>query len=883
MLKLDLAAISRFTRGWFSATVLGVLMVLLLWGGLIAKHIENRSSDFADFKRDMENMALLTEENVLRSIGEMDKALLYLRRTIEMTPPPRNYHALANTTDVLSDLIVQVAIIDAEGIMRASNVGPQPAPAIDLSDREHYRAHLEGSADFLFISKPMIGRASGKWSVQLTRRLSKVDGSFDGVVVASFNPDHFSKFYGMIDLGPSATHALVGYDGVVRAAGGHGGAARFELGQNLSGTSLMPLVTGGDATHADVGRGSAVSRQVTIRGVTGYPLAVMISVDEAAIYKSSDANLRLYVAAGLSLSLLIGIATWLARLSEQEMKLKTRQLKLTLEHMSQGIMMVTRDFQIPIMNRKCAELLDLPPAFLDKAPSFTELTRFQEERGEFANSDLPADVSPLDVFGPQDTSGRFEMYERRRPNGTVLEVRSVRLADGSFVRTFSDVTRRMQAQSQADRLASEDALTGLANRRVLTEALDRLTRPATGAQPTPFAILYLDLDRFKIVNDTQGHAVGDQLLKAVAKRMKATLRSTDLVARLGGDEFAVLMQSANMEPFPEAVAQRLVDTLCRPYDIDGHHLLIGTSIGVAIGPMDGGNANDLLIAADLALYAAKASGRGTYRFFRKEMNDEIKARQQIETDLRQALIDDQLELYYQPIVGVADRKIVGFEALARWNHPVAGLVTPDKFIPVAEDCGLINLLGEWALRTACSQAMSWPQPWKVAVNLSPAQFASPSLVPMVEAVLAKTALAPRRLEIEITEGLLMRNSERTLEILHQLKQIGVRIAMDDFGTGYSSLGYLQSFPFDKIKVDRSFVASLHSAPQSVAIVRSVIEIASSLGMTATAEGVETEDQHATLAKLGCDEAQGYLFGRPQPWSLLAMQIAANDPGSKKVA
>jgi diguanylate cyclase (GGDEF)-like protein len=446
------------------------------------------------------------------------------------------------------------------------------------------------------------------------------------------------------------------------------------------------------------------------------------------------------------------------------------------------------------------------------------------------------------------------------------------------VRTFTDITNRRRAQSEADRLASQDVLTGLANRRVLSETLDRLTAPHLERPATSFAILCLDLDRFKAVNDTQGHAVGDLLLKAVAERMRKSMRSTDLIARLGGDEFAVLMDTLDEERTPEIVAQRLVDALSRPYEIGGHQLLIGASVGIAIGPVDGASTNEVLIAADLALYAAKAAGRGTYRFFRKEMNDEIKSRQRIERDLRDALLHDQLELHYQPVVRLKDRAIVGFEALARWNHPVNGLVTPDKFIPVAEDCGLIDALGVWALTAACRQAVQWPSHLRVAVNLSPLQFANPNLIAKVEAALASSGIAPERLELEITEGLLMRNTERTLDTLHRLKSLGVRIAMDDFGTGYSSLSYLQSFPFDKIKVDRSFVSGVNQAPHSATVVRSVIDIATALGMTTTAEGVETEEQCASLRLLGCDEAQGYLFGRPQrAIDAAALLVTADNP------
>ncbi len=844
-------------------------MTILLWFGIAAKYQENRQNDIVNAKQDLQNFTLLFEENVLRSISEIDKALLYLRRIIQASAEPVNYHSIVGTSDVLSDLIVQVAIIDADGIMRASNVGPQPAPPTDLSDREHYRVHVGSMTDQLFISKPVVGRASGKWSVQLTRRFSKPDGGFGGVIVASFNPEHFAKFYGRIELGRGATYTLIGTDGLVRATGGDP-EYQFSLGKDLTGDRRLAFANSEHTqTFSDAVTVAGVPRLVGVRNVAGHPLIVSTSIPEDAIYQDSQWSLFWMLLAGTTLSVMIGMSTWHTRDSDRQLKHKALQLELTLEHMTQGIAMVTKDLRIPIMNQKCIELLDLPQRFLADRPRFDELVRYQHEHGEFANSNIKAHVNPLDIFGPNDVAGKFKMYERTRPDGTVIEVRSTRTADGGFVRTFTDITRRRQAQTEANKRACEDALTGLANRRVLIEAVDRLTEDTSNN----FGILCLDLDRFKNVNDTQGHAVGDQLLKAVAERLTRSLRSTDLVARLGGDEFAVVLTPIKSARTCQIVVQRLVEAIGRPYEIDGRQILIGTSIGVAVAPIDGRSTNDLLIAADLALYAAKAAGRGRYQFFAKEMNEEIQARQAIEVDLRIAIAEQQLELHYQPIINLKDNTIIGFEALARWNHPVMGPIPPDKFIPIAEDTGLIMVLGEWALKEACSQAMKWPSEIGVAVNLSPLQFGSVDLVKMVETILVDTGLAPARLELEITEGLLMRNTESTVATLHGLKKLGVRIAMDDFGTGYSSLSYLQSFPFDRIKVDRSFVSKLGASASSAAVIKAVVEIAIASGMQTTAEGVETEEQRARLEALGYDEAQGYLFSRPLPLAQVVGTIA----------
>jgi diguanylate cyclase (GGDEF)-like protein len=377
-------------------------------------------------------------------------------------------------------------------------------------------------------------------------------------------------------------------------------------------------------------------------------------------------------------------------------------------------------------------------------------------------------------------------------------------------------------------------------------------------------VLFLDLDRFKVINDTLGHRVGDLLLRDVANRLKSCLRSNDELARLGGDEFAIMVPSLDSCREVEMLASRLVQAVDQPYEIDGYQIRSSISIGIAVGPGDGDTPDDLLIAADLALYAVKAGGRGSYKFYHSSMSKEFNERRQMEVDLRDAIERKDLQLYYQPIVDLRRDVITGFEALVRWDHPTKGIVSPTAFIPVAEDSGLILQLGEWVLAEACRRAADWPDTLRIAVNLSPVQFSDPNLLRTIERVLADTGLAPGRLELEITERVFMDSGEATLTALRRLKHLGIRISMDDFGTGYSSLSYLRSFPFDKIKVDRVFVSDLGFDTEHIVIVQAVVSIATALGMIATAEGVETEEQRRVLAGLGCDEAQGYLFGEPVP-------------------
>jgi diguanylate cyclase (GGDEF)-like protein len=650
---------------------------------------------------------------------------------------------------------------------------------------------------------------------------------------------------------------MIGSDGVVRASGGTTGGSA--LGQDFTGTNLFAhMRTGTSATFDDAVNGEP--RLVTIRKVKDHPLWVSVSVNKDEIYKESWATLRLDVIAAIVLTLIILAAMERILRTEGKARHKADQLQLTLENMSQGIMLVTKDFQIPVINSQCGELLDLPADFIKHPPRFDQFGEFQARIGS------PA--SPDDA-GANAASGQFTISERTMPNGSVIEVRNARLPDGGFVQTFTDITKRCAAEARIARLASEDPLTGLPNRRVFRSALDSVSQrqcpaAADARQPIEFAVLFLDLDRFKVVNDTLGHRVGDLLLQEVAQRLKGSLRETDVLARLGGDEFAVVVTPVESRAALVAMANCLIETISQPYEIDTHRIRTSVSIGIAVGPLDGDNADDLLMDADLALYAVKAGGRGTYRFYETSMNEGLQDRRQIEMDLREALERGELELHYQPIIDLRSNVVTGFEALARWRHPVRGMVPPALFIPVAEDSGLILPLGEWALAEACRRAAQWPDHLKIAVNLSPVQFSIPNLYNVVKSTLAETGLAPHRLELEITERLFMEDSEKTLSTLHRLKELGVRISMDDFGTGYSSLSYLRSFPYDKIKVDRAFISDLAEGTEHVVIVQAVVSIARALGMATTAEGVETAGQREFLKALGCDEAQGYLFSAPVP-------------------
>jgi diguanylate cyclase (GGDEF)-like protein len=434
-------------------------------------------------------------------------------------------------------------------------------------------------------------------------------------------------------------------------------------------------------------------------------------------------------------------------------------------------------------------------------------------------------------------------------------------------------------------MARHDTLTGLPNRVLFHERLEQAIEQSDHAAGRGHgcAVLCLDLDHFKLINDTLGHTVGDGLLRAVAGRLRACVREVDTVARLNGDEFAVIQHSVEGPLEAERLAGRILAVFGDAFSIDGHDIVVGISIGVTVAPNDGAASDKLLKNADIALYLAKSESRGAVRFFEPEMDARIQRRRLMEMDLRGAVERNEFALYYQPLIDLAADGVAGFEALIRWRHPVRGLVPPSDFIPLAEETGMIVAIGDWALRTACLEAATWPDDISVAVNLSSVQFKRGDLVRSVSTALALSGLPPERLELEITESVLLLDSAATLRVLHALHAMGIVVALDDFGTGYSSLSYLRSFPFGKIKIDQSFVRDMLSNRESVSIIRAVTGLGESLGMKTTAEGVETQAQLDRLRQEGCTEVQGYLFSRPKPADQVPMMIRTLRHGASLTA
>lgn len=544
-------------------------------------------------------------------------------------------------------------------------------------------------------------------------------------------------------------------------------------------------------------------------------------------------------------------------LSEREQALQLQNIRFdaALTNMSQGLAMFDAEGRLVVCNSRFSELYQLPRELTQSGADVNAISDHVASIRDYEDSSV---FRPHDNFGDGKTATAFLGLA----DGRTMAIQHQLMGGGGWVSTHEDITERRKAEAQIAYMARHDALTNLPNRTMFrTEIQDALMRTERGEN---VAVLCLDLDYFKGVNDTLGHPVGDALLCAVADRLRGCLRESDLVARLGGDEFALIQVGADQPNSSTMLAQRIIDQLSAPYDIGGHQIVIGASVGIAIAPADGNDPDQIIKNADMALYRAKADGRGRCRFFEADMDAKMQARRTLEIDLRRALVKSEFELHYQPLVNISSNEITGFEALVRWHHPEHGLVSPADFIPLAEEIGLIVPLGEWVLNRACLDAASWPSPIRVAVNLSPNQFKNPDLVHSVFRALASSRLSPQQLELEITETVLLNDSETTLTTLHQLRNMGVRISMDDFGTGYSSLSYLRSFPFDKIKIDQSFVRDLATRDDSAVIVRAVTAIGNSLGISTTAEGVEDISQLERLKEEGCTEVQGFYVGRPLP-------------------
>ncbi len=542
---------------------------------------------------------------------------------------------------------------------------------------------------------------------------------------------------------------------------------------------------------------------------------------------------------------------------EHELARQNMRFAVAVNTMSQGLCMFDAEQRLVICNPQYARMYNLPPEMVTPGTKLDDILDYRLAHGMF-----PADPDAYYRRRQMAASGEEGVDISELSNGRVISMLHHPMPDGGWVSTHQDITEQRRHEARIRHLARHDMLTDLPNRLMFSETME--TAEQRIRRRERLAVLAVDLDHFKMVNDTLGHGVGDKVLTEVAKRLRSCCREGDEVSRLGGDEFAVLTGPLEAARDAAALAERIISRMSEPFDVDGHSVVIGTSIGIAVAPGDGTTTEALLKNADLALYRAKNGGRGAYHFFESGMDAELQERRTLEVGLRHAVVNREFRLVYQPLFNLAEGRICCLEALLRWNHPERGVVPPSEFIPVAEDTGLIVPIGEWVMVEACRAAATWPENVRVAVNLSTVQFRNRNLFNHIKTALAVSGLRAERLELEVTESLLLADVESTVTTLHQLRALGVRISMDDFGTGYSSLSYLRSFPFDKIKIDQSFVKDLSVKEDSRAIVNAVIGLGRSLGMATTAEGVETEAQLELVRQQGCTEVQGFLLSPPPP-------------------
>jgi diguanylate cyclase (GGDEF)-like protein/PAS domain S-box-containing protein len=711
--------------------------------------------------------------------------------------------------------------------------------------------------------EPVYSRITGMWTTVIARKVTGPKGEFLGVIGRGIEPANFEKFFATVALGEGASISMHHRDGTLLARYPH---VRELIGKNYrSGPAGQQQVFASD--YSTLRLASPIDgkdRLISSRALTNFPIVIVATTTSSAALADWREQIGILIAIAGSSALAIACLLFLVvrklsqqhRASQQRLTLEKLRLDTAVNNMTQGLLLFDSSQRLVICNHRYIEMYGLSADVVKPGCSFREVIAHRKETGSFdGNVDRYVELVLRDI-------AQRNAMDITTPDGRSVQVVNEPLADGGWVVTHEDVTERRRAEERIIHLAHYDALTDLPNRTLFHEQLKReLPHIAPDRQ---LAVLYIDIDEFKSINDSLGHMIGDELLKSVAASLLRCTRDSDFVARLGGDEFAIVQTGVKTADDVTELLGRIFEAIRAPYECLGHQVTTDASIGIALAPQDGSDLDQILKNADLAMYAAKAAGRRTYRFFESEMDAQVRARRILETDLRQAILDGRFEVYYQPCLGLQNNEITGCEALLRWRHPQRGMISPADFIPVAEETGLINQLGEWVLSTACREAATWPGNIRLAVNVSPVQFKSGTLALKVIAALAASGLAASRLELEITEAVLIRDDEAALAVLHQLRDIGVRIALDDFGTGYSSLSYLQRFPFDKIKIDRCFVTDIAEPEGSSCIVQAVVNIATERHMTTTAEGVETDQQRQLLRALGCSEMQGYLFSPPKP-------------------
>jgi diguanylate cyclase (GGDEF)-like protein len=772
-----------------------------------------------------------------------------------------------------------LALVDAHG--KLANASPAwLAPGTDVSGADYFRhlaanapATAAGAGDAgLYAGPPTRDPATGEWHSILARRIDDSHGAFAGIALARISLTGMEDFF-RTAMPPHRTVTVALRDGTVLVRFPHrDDAVGWRIPQS---SPWHAAAANGGGSYVATEHFDHVRVVSVVRKLRGLPFVLEASVTEANALAGWRIQRVWLIGGGVASCAVVIALLWLFAVQLRRLALKNaqldearNQLDVAMTNMSQGLCLYDGEQRLIVCNRRYGEIYHLPPAAMQRGVTLAEVV--DHSFAAFGN----VGFSRADYLMSRQAiirTGERNQSVIETADGTTIAIHQQPMPDGGWLATHEDITERRRAEHRIAFLAQHDVLTGLPNRSLLHARIEEARGRA--ARGTNFAILFLDLDRFKAVNDTLGHGAGDELLRAVAARLLATVRDGDTVARLGGDEFVVLQGSMKVAEDSAVLAQRIITSVGAPYTILENEVVIGVSVGIDTACGAQVTADDLLKNADMALYISKSEGRGTFRFFQPAMDAKVQNRHSLERDMRCALSRGQFELYYQPIVHAKSGRVCGFEALLRWNHPERGVVGPDDFIVVAEECGVIIPLGEWVIAQACREAAQWPDHFTVSVNLSVVQFRAANLAEVVRDQLAASGLAAGRLRLEITETVLLHSNERNMALLHELRACGVGIVMDDFGVGYSSLSYLRQFPFDGIKIDRSFISDLATRADAVYLVRAIVGLCRDLGIRSTAEGVETAAQMEILLAEGCVDLQGYLFSRPKPTSRLGAMMS----------